>query len=409
MRHACSAEPVLQLGQQQQQRAFRLGSIAAFAETVGAGCKSLALSPPMSTLDMVLLIEEARAIARRNGAEIFLESDFLHTDLFPDSAVAAGQQLLLIYRRGSNTLAEYQNLKGQKRALLQGGKYRDASRVGIARAMGRLLSYDDAKISALLKDNTRNNYTTSVAEYSSSSTSVVAARKARIGILGGSGPEAGADLFAKVLTENRRVLGSRYTGDQDAPEILLLQVPGLGGGTPEEKWAALESSVLEIAPQVECFSVACNYLHTFAEQIQALLQQQQQQSQEQGEFVSMIEATGSYCYDSLAEDSSLVVFGGVSVMNIRPVAAGTTTADGGDDSPYAAVLLALAEGKGITVRQDVVSISHVQTLQTIINAVKTKGAAVSAETIRAFEEVLRAVEEVRYTRAHASSGWLLFC
>ena len=48
---------------------------------------------------------------------------------------------------------------------------------------------------------------------------------------GGSGPEAGADLFLKVLEAHRAALGEAYTGDADAPAILLTQVPAIGGGS----------------------------------------------------------------------------------------------------------------------------------------------------------------------------------
>ena len=40
----------------------------------------------------------------------------------------------------------------------------------------------------------------------------------------------------------------------------------------EEKWAALSAAVLEIAPLVSVFSVACNFLHGFETQIRELLE-----------------------------------------------------------------------------------------------------------------------------------------
>jgi catechol 2,3-dioxygenase-like lactoylglutathione lyase family enzyme len=54
--------------------------------------------------------------------------------------------------------------------------------------------------------------------------------KPRLGIIGGSGPDAGADLFAKVLGCHRERLGASYAGDEDAPDIVLLQASGIGGG-----------------------------------------------------------------------------------------------------------------------------------------------------------------------------------
>ena len=73
-----------------------------------------------------------------------------------------------------------------------------------------------------------------------------AAGVGRIGIIGGSGPEAGVDLFVKVLSAHRAKLGAAYTGDASAPNILLTQVSAIGGGSAEEKWAALSSAVLEV-------------------------------------------------------------------------------------------------------------------------------------------------------------------
>ena len=55
-----------------------------------------------------------------------------------------------------------------------------------------------------------------------------------LGIIGGSGPEAGADLFHKVLAVHRRKLGSFYTSDRDAPNLLLSSVADLGG--PGRRW-----------------------------------------------------------------------------------------------------------------------------------------------------------------------------
>ena len=51
----------------------------------------------------------------------------------------------------------------------------------------------------------------------------------------------------------------------------LVQVAAIGGGSPHEKWAALSAAVLELAPLVACFSVACNSLHGYEPDIRALL------------------------------------------------------------------------------------------------------------------------------------------
>jgi len=129
------------------QRSYRLGGIGAFAEMVGAGVKKLALSAAMPEAEMDALIDEAKAIAERNGAEIYLETDFLVTDLFPKE-ITEGMQVLLIYR--GRTLQDYTNLKERKRLLVEQGLYEGGVREEVARDMGKLLSYPEDKITSLL-------------------------------------------------------------------------------------------------------------------------------------------------------------------------------------------------------------------------------------------------------------------
>ena len=97
-----------------------------------------------------------------------------------------------------------------------------------------------------------------------------------IGIIGGSGPEAGMDLFGRVLAAHRRRLGDRYRSDRDAPDLLLWNVPGVGGprteidvtpgtagGTYEASLEALEGAMLALAPLVGVLCIACHTLHVF--------------------------------------------------------------------------------------------------------------------------------------------------
>ena len=129
------------------QRSYRLGGIGAFAEMVGAGVKKLALSAAMPEAEMDALFDEAKAIAESNGAEVYLEADFLVTDLFP-AEITEGMQVLLIYK--GRTKQEYMDLKERKRLLVEGGNYEGDARAEIAREMGRLLSYPEEKITSLL-------------------------------------------------------------------------------------------------------------------------------------------------------------------------------------------------------------------------------------------------------------------
>ena len=135
-------------------RSYRLGGIGAFAEMVGAGVKKLALSAPMDPDEMEALIQDAGRIAGDHGVGAFLESEFLVTDLFPDE-LTEGKQVLLICQDA--TYQEYLALKAFKVDLEEAGEYVGDARAEVARRFGRMLSYSEEKIDALLegRDSTR--------------------------------------------------------------------------------------------------------------------------------------------------------------------------------------------------------------------------------------------------------------
>jgi aspartate racemase len=98
-----------------------------------------------------------------------------------------------------------------------------------------------------------------------------------IGIIAGSGPEAGIDLWSKVLGQTQKQLGNAFRGDVDAPRVVVLSEPALGlsmdlRGNEAATWDALARTVRQIAPQVDVFVIACNTLNWFAPQIESLLQ-----------------------------------------------------------------------------------------------------------------------------------------
>lgn len=128
-------------------RSYDLGGIGAFAEVVGAGVKKLALSAPMSPAEMDALYDEAVRIIERNHALSHRETNFLTTDLFPEE-ITKGKHVILIYT--GTVKDEYMALKQEKQALVASGRYQGEARKGIARKMGKLLSYSDEKIESLL-------------------------------------------------------------------------------------------------------------------------------------------------------------------------------------------------------------------------------------------------------------------
>lgn len=90
--------------------------------------------------------------------------------------------------------------------------------------------------------------------------------RGKIGIISGSGPQAGIDLWQKVLDANRRILGNRYRGDVDAPHVTIISEPALGLSIALEKnepavWASLETTVRRISPLIDHLAIACNTLH----------------------------------------------------------------------------------------------------------------------------------------------------
>ena len=131
------------------QKSYNLGSIGAFAEMVDAGVKTLALSAALEPDRMDRLVTEAEDVARDHDVRIFRESEFLVTDLFSPE-LTAGKDVLVIYR--GDTLDRYLALKDAKASLLESGGYEGEPRREIARRFGRLLSYSEAKIEALLEE-----------------------------------------------------------------------------------------------------------------------------------------------------------------------------------------------------------------------------------------------------------------
>jgi hypothetical protein len=93
------------------------------------------------------LMDDAMVIAERNEVEIWRETDFLVTDLYP-ADVAEDKHVLLIYT--GDTLDRYLAIKADKKALQDAGEYEGAAREEIARRFGRLLSYPEPVIDDLL-------------------------------------------------------------------------------------------------------------------------------------------------------------------------------------------------------------------------------------------------------------------
>lgn len=100
-------------------------------------------------------------------------------------------------------------------------------------------------------------------------------RRATIGIIAGSGPEAGIDLWAKILRRNAAVLGPAFRGDLDAPRVVIKSEPELGLSMDLAKneapvWDAMARTAMWIAGECDAWAVACNTLNWFTPRIASL-------------------------------------------------------------------------------------------------------------------------------------------
>lgn len=100
-------------------------------------------------------------------------------------------------------------------------------------------------------------------------------RRATIGILAGSGPEAGLDLWRKVLARNAERLGPAFRGDLDAPRVTVLSEPRLGlsmdlAANEAAVWDSLVASARALTVEADHWAIACNTLNWYAPRIEAL-------------------------------------------------------------------------------------------------------------------------------------------
>ena len=97
-------------------------------------------------------------------------------------------------------------------------------------------------------------------------------QEGKIGIICGSGPEAGIDLWTKILHLRRAAMGDLYRGDIDAPSLKIVSIPLLGlsmsmdvhGNTVRK---LLIEAAVELANDCTVFAVACNTLHSFQDEL----------------------------------------------------------------------------------------------------------------------------------------------
>lgn len=142
-----------------------------------------------------------------------------------------------------------------------------------------------------------------------------------IGILAGSGPEAGADMWVAILSEWRSALGSSFRGDEDAPAVLIHSDPRLGASMSlDETIDSVRDVVFEHAPSFDasCRSwvIACNTINRLAPDIAA--------AAPDSSFVGFAEVVESLL-DRLGSERRVALLGAAPVARL------------GQNSPYAAL------------------------------------------------------------------------
>ena len=130
----------------------------------------------------------------------------------------------------------------------------------------------------------------------------------KIGIIAGSGPEAGIDLWTKLLAANRKIHGERFRGDLDAPDVTILSESRLGlsmelAENDEAVWQCLRSTAEAIAQRVDYYAIACNTLNYYQPQLEAL--------HLQANFVSFADAVVEFVREQRIER--------VALLGARPV------------------------------------------------------------------------------------------
>ena len=97
----------------------------------------------------------------------------------------------------------------------------------------------------------------------------------KIGIITGSGPEAGIDLWSKLLAANRKIHGDRFRGDLDAPDVTIHSESALGlsmelAENDQAVWQCLRKTAEAMASRVDYYAIACNTLNYYQPQLEAL-------------------------------------------------------------------------------------------------------------------------------------------
>ena len=126
---------------------FMSGACLAFSEAVGFGVKQLALSSLYTAEELEIMLKVIEYASQRFGTVCAPEPELIKTKLFPRD-IAMGKTVVLI-ANNQTVLDEYAELKRLKKES-EGSGNPDELELELARRFGKLLSYDERSIEALI-------------------------------------------------------------------------------------------------------------------------------------------------------------------------------------------------------------------------------------------------------------------
>ncbi len=99
--------------------------------------------------------------------------------------------------------------------------------------------------------------------------------RASLGIITGSGPEAGLDMWFKILKANKNLMGERFEGDLDAPTVSIISEPQLGlsmelAQNDLKVWQTLSRVANDVSQKVDYYAIACNTLNYYQPHLDGL-------------------------------------------------------------------------------------------------------------------------------------------
>lgn len=171
----------------------------------------------------------------------------------------------------------------------------------------------------------------------------------KIGIITGSGPEAGVDFWIKLLKRNREYHGNKFRGDLDVPDTYIHSISKLGLSMDLEKykteiWHCLIEEIKEISQKCDYFVTTCNTLHYFAPRIK--------DSKYGSKFISITDSIKKYISQTSYQSYAILGINSVSDLN-------------SDFSPFKT----LSQNVSI----EILSPADIQTLHNLVNDIKVKG------------------------------------